>query len=130
VQVFGGPQAAGLDLALDVFGTLSVTMEDLPKDGAAAPVDDASDQIILPVRFLPANAQIYGIAVVDQTYASGTTQMWILIHQIDIQSGCWQPAGFLQQQLQQFGAQRAASASTLQREQLGVAAHASPALSR
>ena len=50
-QVFGGPQAAGLDLALDVFGTLSVTMEDLPKDGGtAAPVDDASDQVILPVR--------------------------------------------------------------------------------
>lgn len=48
--MFGGPQAAGLDLALDVFGTLSVTMEDLPKDGGtAAPVDDPSDQVILPV---------------------------------------------------------------------------------
>jgi hypothetical protein len=81
VQVFGGPQAAGLDLALDVFGTLSVTMEDLPKDGAAAPVDDASDQIILPVRFSFANKHNQpGVAVVDHTLRWQTRE-WILIHQ-------------------------------------------------
>ena len=115
MQVFGGPQAAGLDLALDVFGTLSVTMEDLPKDGAAAPVDDASDQIILPVRFSPASKHdqhMCGVAVVDQRLK------W---HHPGVEAdppeccatGCRQPAGFLQQQLQQSGAQRAPPASTL-----------------
>lgn len=44
-------QAGGLDLDLDldVFGSLSVTLEDLPNDGTSASVDDSSDHINLPV---------------------------------------------------------------------------------
>lgn len=49
VQAFGGVQAGGLDVDLDVFGTLSVTLEDLPKDGTSASLDDSSDHINLPV---------------------------------------------------------------------------------
>ncbi len=54
-QVFGlgGAQADELELDLEVFGSLSMTLDDLPKDGQSSSLDAASDAAAVPVRRPP-----------------------------------------------------------------------------